>query len=132
MYKREIFHKLIREAKGEPEILENIRVEWAYEKFREAVFAQCQEAKIAPPKEEKIQASYNTYKLFHEATLQAALMEIIEARRIAGDNGALWLNVMKAIHEYKMHVDLACKSGLHGIVSGAGLPMDLPELVKNT
>ena len=73
----------------------------------------------------------DTEKLFHDASLMAALMEIKKAREISNWNGALWLNTMVAITDYKRHVELACQTGLNGIVSWAGLPRDLPNISKD-
>jgi len=39
------------------------------------------------------------------------------------------VNVMKAVDEYPAIVRQACASGAQAIVMGAGLPLDLPELV---
>jgi len=56
--------------------------------------------------------------------------EIRMARQIAGGRGAIAVNVMKAVSEYAAYVRQSCESGAHAIVMGAGLPFDLPDLVK--
>ena len=57
--------------------------------------------------------------------------EIRMALKIAAGNGAIAVNVMKAVSEYAAYVRQSCESGAHAIVMGAGLPFDLPDLVKN-
>ncbi len=57
--------------------------------------------------------------------------EIRMALDISGDRGALAVNVMKAVSEYAAYVRQSCESGAHAIVMGAGLPFDLPDLVKD-
>jgi nitronate monooxygenase len=52
------------------------------------------------------------------------------AFEISGGRGALAVNVMKAVSEYAAYVRQSCESGAHAIVMGAGLPFDLPDLVK--
>lgn len=130
-YKERIFHALIAQAKTSPEIYDAITTDMSREKYRDMIQSRYDEKKQTPPSERNIDGSFRLYQLFHEATFLAAREEIGQARQISGWKWALWLNVMKAIHEYKMHVRLACETGLNGIVSGAWLPLDLPELVKN-
>jgi nitronate monooxygenase len=52
------------------------------------------------------------------------------ARKICGDK-PLGVNIMCAINDYGRVVTDACKSGIDIIISGAGLPTNLPELTKN-
>jgi nitronate monooxygenase len=60
-----------------------------------------------------------------------ALKEIIKnARKICGQK-PLGVNIMCAINDYGRVVMDACKSGVDIIISGAGLPTNLPELTKN-
>lgn len=66
-----------------------------------------------------------------EANLEALDREIREARRIAGRDGFIAVNVMHALREYRDHVRQACASGADAIVCGAGLPLDLPDLTKD-
>ena len=56
--------------------------------------------------------------------------EIASAREIAGPDGFIAVNVMRALKHYAGLVTQACRSGADAIVMGAGLPFDLPELVK--
>ncbi|MDR2100688.1 MAG: nitronate monooxygenase family protein [Campylobacteraceae bacterium] len=60
-----------------------------------------------------------------------ALKEIVKnARKICADK-PLGVNIMCAINDYGRVVADACKSGIDIIISGAGLPTNLPELTKN-
>lgn len=64
-----------------------------------------------------------------EANLRAIGKELKKAREIAPE-GILGFNIMVATHDYALYVKEAVKAGADIIVSGAGLPVDLPELVK--
>lgn len=55
---------------------------------------------------------------------------IAEARRLA-KGGVLAVNCMCALTDYEDQVRVACESGIDIIVSGAGLPMKLPELTAD-
>lgn len=60
-----------------------------------------------------------------------ALNEIFKnARKICGDN-PLGANIMYAINEYGRVVRDACEAGANLIVTGAGLPTNMPEFTKN-
>ena len=65
------------------------------------------------------------------ANLTALDREICAAREIAGGNGMIAVNVMRAVTEYAAYVRQACNSGADAIVVGAGLPFDLPELTAD-
>ncbi len=62
------------------------------------------------------------------ANLRAIGSEIQKARRIARD-GILGVNIMVATRKYEEYVKAAVAAGIDLIISGAGLPMDLPRLV---
>lgn len=62
------------------------------------------------------------------ANLRAIGTEIKKARRIARD-GILGVNIMVATRKYEEYVKAAVAAGIDLIISGAGLPMDLPKLV---
>src|SRR5512134_279602 len=62
------------------------------------------------------------------ANLEALDREIRAARALAGGNGMIAVNVMRAVSEYASSVRQACASGVEAIVMGAGLPLDLPDL----
>jgi len=55
--------------------------------------------------------------------------EIQEARRLAGGKKGLGVNVMVALTIYKELVECAVREGIDFIISGAGLPLPLPEYV---
>jgi len=65
------------------------------------------------------------------ANLRALKNHIIKAKENA-KNGIIGLNLMVALNNYKEFVKTAIESGIDLIISGAGLPTILPELVKNT
>ena len=62
------------------------------------------------------------------ANLRAIGTEIRKARQIAQD-GILGVNIMVATRRYEDYVKAAVEAGIDLIISGAGLPMDLPKLV---
>lgn len=57
--------------------------------------------------------------------------EIRKALDIAGNRGAIAVNVMKAVAENPAYVRQSCESGAHAIVMGAGLPLDLPDMARD-
>jgi nitronate monooxygenase len=57
--------------------------------------------------------------------------EVRAALEMAGGDGLLAVNVMKAVSSYAAMVHIACRSGAHAVVMGAGLPLDLPELTSD-
>ncbi|TLD83109.1 nitronate monooxygenase [Helicobacter trogontum] len=60
-----------------------------------------------------------------------ALNEIFRnARKICGDN-PLGANILHAINDYGRVVRDACEAGANVIVTGAGLPTNMPEFTKN-
>lgn len=56
--------------------------------------------------------------------------EIRAALALSGGEGAVGVNVMKAVNAHAQYVRQSCESGAHAIVMGAGLPLDLPELAS--
>lgn len=62
------------------------------------------------------------------ANLRAIKTEIRKARKIAKE-GILGVNIMVATRKYEEYVKAAVEAGIDLIISGAGLPMDLPKLV---
>lgn len=62
------------------------------------------------------------------ANLRAIKTEIQKARQIA-KGGILGVNIMVATRKYEEYVKAAVDAGIDLIISGAGLPMDLPKLV---
>ncbi|HKJ76791.1 MAG TPA: nitronate monooxygenase family protein [Gammaproteobacteria bacterium] len=69
-------------------------------------------------------------KVIDDANLEALDRELKAAREIAGPEGFLAVNVMKAVDRHADMVRQACESGADAIVMGAGLPFDLPELTQ--
>lgn len=57
--------------------------------------------------------------------------EVQKAREIA-KGGIIGVNIMVATRSYEEYVKAAVKAGVDLIISGAGLPMTLPELVKGS
>lgn len=57
--------------------------------------------------------------------------EVRAARAMAEGQGAIAVNVMKAVDQHPALVRQACESGADAIVMGAGLPLDLPELTSD-
>ena len=66
--------------------------------------------------------------LINRVNLVALDREVRAALEIAGGNGLIAVNVMRAVSEYAADVRQSCESGAGAIVVGAGLPLDLPEL----
>lgn len=64
-----------------------------------------------------------------EANLRAVRSELEKARKIAPE-GIIGFNIMVATKNYAMYVKEAVKAGADIIISGAGLPVNLPELVE--
>lgn len=63
-----------------------------------------------------------------EVNLRAIEKEICLAREKAG-GGILGVNIMVATKRYEDYVKAAVKAGIDLVVSGAGLPIKLPELI---
>lgn len=72
---------------------------------------------------------------FETNTLQSCLRaidrQIKRAKEIAQGRGLVGVNVMTALRHYKEHVAQAVRSGADIIVCGAGLPLDLPGIVRD-
>lgn len=62
------------------------------------------------------------------ANLRAMVKELKKARTIA-PKGIIGFNIMVATNKYEEYVKAAVKAGADLIISGAGLPMDLPAFV---
>jgi nitronate monooxygenase len=65
-----------------------------------------------------------------ESNLEALDREIKAARDICKAPGFLAVNIMRALPHYADQVRQACISGVNAIIMGAGLPFDLPDLVR--
>lgn len=66
------------------------------------------------------------------ANLRAIGKEIKMARDIAGEDKILGVNIMVALRNYAEIVKECVKQKIDLIISGAGIPKDLPQYVKST
>ena len=66
-----------------------------------------------------------------EANLRAIESEMKKARAISPD-GIIGFNVMTALKENAAHIRTAVKAGADIVISGAGLPTDLPALTEGS
>ena len=64
-----------------------------------------------------------------ECNLRAVAKEIKKAKDMAM-GGIIGVNIMVATRQYEEYVKAAVKAGADCIISGAGLPLNLPELTK--
>ena len=67
-----------------------------------------------------------------KANLRAIGTEIKKAREIAGEDKILAVNVMVALKNYADIVKECVKQKIDLIISGAGIPKDLPEYIKGS
>lgn len=66
------------------------------------------------------------------ANLRAIKKEIDLARDIAGSDKILGVNIMVAMNSYKEIVEECVKNNIDLIISGAGIPKELPEYIKGS
>ncbi len=69
-------------------------------------------------------------KGYEEESNRQLIEEIREAREISGGKGPLGVNVMVALTNYESLVRTAVKEGVEFIISGAGIPRNLPAFVN--
>lgn len=67
-----------------------------------------------------------------KANLRAIGKEIKKAREIAGEDKIIGVNIMVALKNYSEIVKECVKQKIDLIISGAGLPIELPEYIKGT
>ena len=67
-----------------------------------------------------------------EANLRALQKELKKAREIAAGKGAVGVNIMTVTYQYAEYVKEAVRQKVDFIVSGAGLPMELPALTTGS
>lgn len=68
-----------------------------------------------------------------KANLRALGAHIKRARELAGNRGgAIAVNIMRACSDYEKYVRCAVENGADAIISGAGLPSELPKLLEGT
>ena len=64
------------------------------------------------------------------SNLRGLEKEINKAKKIANGNGLIAINAMVATTYYAESVKTAVQAGIDCVISGAGLPLELPALVK--
>ncbi len=69
-------------------------------------------------------------KNYYKADREALLTELAKARAIAPD-GVIGVNCMVAVSNYDEAIRASCEGGAQLIVSGAGLPLNLPGLTAD-
>ena len=62
--------------------------------------------------------------------LQALKDHIQRAKELAKGNGLIGVNIMVASQNYEDFVKASLEGGCDAIISGAGLPLDLPKFAK--
>lgn len=67
----------------------------------------------------------------NKANICAIRKHILKAKEISG-NKPVGVNIMVALKDYKEHVKAAVMAGADVIISGAGLPVHLPEYTKGS
>ena len=67
-----------------------------------------------------------------KANLRAIGKEIKKAREIAGEDKIIGVNIMVALKNYSEIVKECVKQKIDLIISGAGIPKELPEYVKGS
>lgn len=65
-----------------------------------------------------------------KANIRALRAEIRKAREIARGRGLIAINAMVVTRQYAEMVKTACEEGIDAIISGAGVPLSLPEHTK--
>jgi len=61
-----------------------------------------------------------------------AIIEEVTKIRTENPDGILGVNLMHAVNDYDQYASFLSEQDIDFIVSGAGLPVDLPEYIKNT
>lgn len=82
-----------------------------------------------------VNAGYNEEDFYSNPDLtneKALVKQIKMARKISENHGLIGVNIMVAVNNYENMVKAAIKADADAIISGAGLPMELPKLVKGT
>ena len=72
------------------------------------------------------------YKNPLEANLRVLKREIQKAKRTAAGNGLVGVNIMVAVTNYEKYCQAAVEAGADAIISGAGLPLTLPQYTKGS
>ena len=66
-----------------------------------------------------------------QANIRALKKEILKAQKFSQGKGLVAINAMVALKDYDELINAALESKVDAIISGAGLPLRLPELVKD-
>lgn len=69
------------------------------------------------------------YKDTPMANKRSFKREVQKARQIADGNGLIGVNIMHALTDFDSMVQMAVEEDVDFIISGAGLPLNLPEIV---
>lgn len=67
-----------------------------------------------------------------QANVRGLEKEIKKAKEIAGGNGLVAINAMVATTYYEQSIKAAVEAGIDCVISGAGLPLELPTFVKGS
>ncbi len=69
-------------------------------------------------------------RVYEEESQKNLIKEIKAARELTGGKGPLGVNIMVVLTNYESMVKAAVDAGIDFIISGAGLPLRLPEYTK--
>ncbi len=70
------------------------------------------------------------YKDTLACNVEALREEIRKAKKIAGGKGMIAINIMVAANQYDELLKCALDEGIDAVISGAGLPMKLPQIAE--
>ena len=62
-----------------------------------------------------------------ETNLKVLPVQIRKAKELSGGNGMIGVNIMAVTQLYGDYVKTACEAGVDAIITGAGLPVELPK-----
>lgn len=65
-----------------------------------------------------------------ESNLRVIPEQIKKARELSGGKGMIGVNIMVATQDYEAYVKAACAAGVDAVISGAGLPTELPKFAE--
>lgn len=65
-----------------------------------------------------------------EANLRALRQQIRKAKELSEGNGMIGVNIMAVTQLYEDYVKVCAKAGADAIISGAGLPSNLPKCAE--
>lgn len=65
-----------------------------------------------------------------KANLRALPQQIAKAKSLSAGKGMIGVNIMAVTQLYEEYVKTVCEAGVDAIISGAGLPTNLPEYAK--